>query len=93
VPGHSRCFQDRDSASNIILDILEVHHTSVIVILPREQRPLEAGGVNISKRVVVCVPATKTEIDATDGSDVIIHDHDLFVVGPKLNRIYGGVCD
>jgi hypothetical protein len=37
----------------------------------------------------VCIPATITEIDTTDGSDVVIHDHDLFVVRPKLNRIYG----
>lgn len=45
--------------------------------------------MNVSKRVVVCIPATVAEIDTADGSDVVIHHHDLFVVRPKLNRIYG----
>jgi len=56
--------------------------------LSREQCPLETRRVDVSKRVVVSIPATVTEIDATDGSDVVIHDHDLFVVRPKLDRIY-----
>lgn len=85
MPGHSGRFQDRDGASDIILDIFEVHHTSVIVILSREQRPLETSGVNVRKRVVVRIPATVTEINTADGGDAVIHDHDLFVVGPKLN--------
>ena len=89
VPRHSWRFQGRDSASNVILDILEVHDASVVVILSREQRPLEPSWVNVGKRVVVCIPATVTEIDTADGSDVVIHDHNLFVVRPKLYRIYG----
>ena len=35
----------------------------------------------------MCVPAAITEVDTADGGDVVIHDHDLFVVRPKLNRI------
>lgn len=93
MPGHSGCFQDRDSASNIILNILEVHHTSIVVILSGEQGPLETSGVNVSERMVVRIPTTVTEIDTTDGSDTVIHNYDLFVVRPKLNRICGGVCD
>ena len=89
MPGHSGCFQDRDGTPNVILDVLEVHHASVIVILSREQRPLETGGVDVGKWVVVRVPATITEIKTTDGSDVIVHDNNLLVVGPKLNRICG----
>ena len=91
MPGHSGCVQDRDGASNIVFDILEVHDTGIVVVLSREQRPLETGGVNISKGVVVRIPTAVTEIDTTDGGDVVIHDHDLFVVGPELNRIYGEV--
>jgi len=87
MPGHSGCFQDRDSTANIILDILEVHYTSIIVILSREQCPLETSGMNVSEWMVVRVPATVTEIDTADGGDVVIHYHNLFVVRPELNRI------
>lgn len=34
------------------------------------------------------IPATVTEIDTADGGDVVIHNHNLFVMRPKLNRIY-----
>jgi len=44
--------------------------------------------MDISKRVAVCIPAAIAEIDTADGSHVVIHDHDLFMVGPNLNRIY-----
>lgn len=89
VPGHSRRFQDRDGAPNIILDVLKVHYASIVIILPGEQRSLETSGVDVGEWVVVCIPATITEIDAADGGNMVIYDHDLFVVGPKLNRIYG----
>lgn len=89
MPRHSRRFQDRDSTSNIILDILEVHYTSIIVILPNEQRVLKPSGVYVSKRVVMGIPAAETEIDTADSGEVVVYDYDLFVVRPKLNRICG----
>ena len=89
MPRHSRRFQDRDSAPSIVLNILEVHYTSIIVILSNEQRLLETSRVYVSKRMVVGVPATETEIDTADSSEVVVHDHDLFVVRPKLNGICG----
>lgn len=45
--------------------------------------------MDVSKGVVVRIPATKTEVDTTNGSGVVIHDHNFFVVGPELNGIYG----
>lgn len=89
MPRHSWCFQDRDGATDIILDIHEVHYTSIIVILPNEQRFLEAGGMDVSKWVVVGIPATETEVDAPDSGEVVVYDHNLFMVRPKLNRVYG----
>lgn len=89
MPRHSWRFQDRDGTSDIILDILEVHHTSIIVILSNKQRLLETGGMYVRKRVVVSIPATETEIDPANGSEVIVHDHNFFVVRPKLDGVCG----
>ena len=90
VPRHSWRFQDRDSASDIFLDVLEVHYAGIIVVLSNEQSLLKSSGVYISKRVVVSIPATEAEINSADGGEVIVHDHDLFVVRPELNGICGG---
>lgn len=89
MPGHSRCFQNRDGTSNVFLNILKVHHASIVVILSDEQGLFETGGVNVGERVIVSVPATETKVNATNGSKVVVYDHDLFVMRPKLNGICG----
>ena len=93
MPGHSRGLKNRNSVRDIIFDTLEVRHTCIIIILAREQRSLEPGRVDIGKRVIMRIPTAVTEIDTANGSDVVIHDHNLFVVGPKLNRVCGRVLD
>lgn len=85
VPRHTSTLQNGKLVASIIIYITKIHDTSVVVILSREECLGEVGGVDIGKRVVMRVPATKAEIESTNGSIMIIH-HDNLILITSSNR-------
>ena len=66
---------------------LEIQDPCVVVILSREERVFEVSGVDVSKRVVMGVPAAEAEIKTADTCAVLVYDDDLFVVRPELDVV------
>lgn len=63
-------------------DVLEVHNTSVVVVLAREDDFVEIGWMGIGNAVLVSVPAAVAEIETAHESDMTIDEAKLLVVGP-----------
>ena len=87
VPRHTSGIKDADTVVRILFDFLEVEHTSIVVVLPREQSFREVGRMDIRQRVGVGVPSAKAKIETTDTGTVLVYNYNFFVMGPKLNII------
>lgn len=59
MPRHSCTFEDGYSTTRIVINIFEIFDSRVIVVLAREQSPVEFSRMNISQRVVVRIPSTE----------------------------------
>ena len=80
-----------------LIQCIEVLHSGIGVILARPQltvisvlghvRDLEARQLVVDHCMLWCVPSTKTEIDATNESDHVIHDTDLLMVSPEKGSL------
>ena len=77
MPWHPCGLDHTESVTDIILDVLEVHDTRIVVILAREQRPLEIRGVHVRKRMRVSVPAPEADIETADACAVVVHNNKL----------------
>jgi hypothetical protein len=77
MPRHTSALQDGNLGAGIVIHIMEVHDTSVVVILSWEKCLREVGGVNVGKGVVMSVPATEAEIESTNGGIMIVHHDNL----------------
>jgi hypothetical protein len=42
----------------------------------------------VGQRVIMCVPAAKTNVEPADARAMIINNYNFLVVGPKLDIIY-----
>jgi hypothetical protein len=91
MPWHTRRLKWRKGVAGILVNFMEVHDTSIVVVLAREECLIELSGVNISQRVVVSIPSPEAKIQATDSRKVIVNNDDLLVVGPELNAVCTGV--
>ena len=70
---------------------MEVHDTSIVVILAREESFVKLGGVNVGQWVVVGIPASEAEVEPANSCEVVIHRHHLLVMRPELDTIWEGV--
>jgi hypothetical protein len=77
MPRHTSTILNRQSIANIIVNVLEIHDTSVIVILTREQSLGKISWMDIRKRVSMRVPSTKTEIKTTNRGILVVNKNDL----------------
>lgn len=77
VPRHPSAIENRNDIIRILADVLEIQKTRIVVILAREERKREVGGVHVSQRMGVCIPTAETEIEAADASPVIVYDDKL----------------
>ena len=89
VPRHARAFRNVNSAADIVVHVLEVDDASVVVILPGEECPGKVSRMRVSERMVISIPATKTDVKAADASAVIINDDNFLVVGPEFDVVCG----
>lgn len=77
MPRHPRCLDDTQSVADIVLDVLEVEHARVVVVLAGEECVLEVGRVHVCERVRVRVPAPEADVQATDARAVVVDDDEL----------------
>ena len=87
VPWHTRAFQHRNSPAHVVANILEVQDARVVVVLTRKEGARKIGRMCVCKRVILCVPATKTNVETADTRSVVVNDHDFLVVRPELDNI------
>ena len=66
---------------------LEVKHTRIVIVLPREQRRREIRRVRVRERMRVGIPTPETEIEAADTRTVVIHHDDLLVMRPEFDVV------
>lgn len=56
VPWHATSLEYRDLVGDVIVDLLEVHHTTVVVVLTWENGSSEVRGVTVGERASrICV--------------------------------------
>jgi len=84
MPRHAGTIFNRQSVANIIVNILEVHNTSVIEILTREQSLGKISRMDIRQWVSMGVPSPKTKIKTTDGGILIVYNNDLEKIMPLV---------
>lgn len=89
MPRHTRTLEHRERIARIIINLLEIHNPSIIIILPREQRKVEIGWMNVSQRMVVRIPSSKAEIETTNRSPMVIDNNNLLMMRPVADA----VCD
>jgi len=77
MPRHTGIILNRQIVANIIVNILEIHDTSVIEILTREQRLRKVSRVDVRKWVSMRIPTPKTEIKTADGGILVVDKNDL----------------
>jgi hypothetical protein len=65
-----------------VLHVLEVHDTSVVVVLPGEDDLIQISRVCVGDAVLVRVPSPITEIQTSHEGDVAINQTQFFVMGP-----------
>ena len=87
MPWHTRAFQHRNSPAHVVANILEVQDARVVVVLTRKEGARKIGRMCVGKRVILCVPATKTNVETADTRSVVVNDHDFLVVRPELDNI------
>lgn len=92
MPRHTSRVEYTDAVVRVLLDFLEVKHTSIIIILAREQRLGKVSRMNVCERVVMRVPSTEAQIKTTNARSVLVYNHNLFVVRPKLHIVYRQRC-
>jgi hypothetical protein len=88
VPRHAGSFQHRDRFVHVIGHIPEVRYARVVVVLTRKESAREIRWVCVGKRVILGVPATKTDVEAANTCAMVIDNNDFLVVRPKLDIIY-----
>jgi hypothetical protein len=91
MPWHTRRLKWRKGVAGILINFMEVHNTSIVVVLAGEEGLIEFSGVNISQRMVVSIPSPEAKIQATDSRKVIVNNDDLLVVRPELDAVCTGI--
>ena len=92
MPGHTRTLKHRERITRIIVNILEVHNPCIIVVLPREQRQVKIGRMNISQRMVMRIPSAEAEVKTTDGRPVVVDNDHLLVMRPETDTVCSYTC-
>lgn len=87
MPWHTRALQHGNSPAQVVADILEVQDARVVVVLARKEGARKIGRMCVCKRVILCVPAAKTNVETADTRSVVVNDHNFLVVRPKLDII------
>lgn len=77
MPRHTRRVQDRKGIAGVIGYLFEVHDASIVIVLTGEKRSRKISWVNVRERMGMGIPASKAKIEATNGSKMIIHHHNL----------------
>lgn len=75
MPRHPWTLRHADRPTNIIHHVLEIADPRVIVVLTREERFGEIGGVGVGEGVGVCVPAAEADVEAADAGAVVVYDY------------------
>ena len=88
MPWHTRALQHRNSLANVVANLLEVQDARVVIVLARKEGARKIGRMCVCKRVILCVPAAKTNVETADTRSVIVNHHDFLVVRPELDNIY-----
>jgi hypothetical protein len=91
VPRHPRCVLDGEGVTRKLVDSLEIHHSTVVVVLSGEQRLVELLRVNVGQRVVVGIPSAVTRIESSHAGDFVVDETELFVVAPVIDELSGSV--
>ena len=71
-------------------DIVEVHDTSIIVVLTRYGDLVEVGRVHVSDGMLIGVPSAKAHVETAHESGLAVNNAQLLMMGPIENHI---VCD
>lgn len=77
MPRHSAAVQNRQRVAGIVVHILEIHDTSIIIILPWEQGAREVGGVHVREGVGMSIPPPKAKVEPANTGVVVVNDDDL----------------
>lgn len=77
MPRHPGSLKNRHSISHKVTDILEIEDTSIVIILTWEERASKFSRMNICQRMVVSVPTSKAQVNASDTGKMIVHNDDL----------------
>lgn len=69
-------------------NILEIQDPCIVVVLPREYGSVDIIRMDIGNGVLVCIPATKAEIETSHEGSLSIHKAELLMVRPVKNHIF-----
>lgn len=89
VPRHTSAFKSAYGVACEFSNFLEVRNTGVVVVLPSEERTREFHGMDVRQGMVVGIPSSEAQVQATNSSKVVVDNNDLFVVGPELDAVLG----
>ena len=87
MPWHPRRLEYTNRISDELIDLLEIKNPGIVVVLAREERLGEVGGVHVGEWVRVGVPATETDVQTTNARAMVVYDYNLLMVRPKLDVI------
>ena len=87
MPRHTRALQHGNSLAHVVANILEVQDAGIVVVLARKEGARKICGMCVGQRVILCVPAAKTNVEPADARAMIVNNYDFLVVGPKLDII------
>lgn len=80
VPGHASKISFVEFVVLPVVHALKVHNPVVVEVLAGENLMLDTGRVDVGEWMLVVVPSTETEINATDKCNRVVDYGKFFVV-------------
>ena len=72
-PAHARALRAIELVLERLGDIAEIHNSSIVVVLSWEDCQVQIGGVCIRNRMLVGIPSTEAQIQASHKRKTAIH--------------------
>lgn len=72
MPRHPRSILNSKGIARKLVDCLEIHHSTVVVILTRELRLVELLRVDVGQRMVVRIPSAITRVQPSHTGDLVV---------------------
>ena len=87
MPGHSRRVLNGKGVAREFIHSLEIHHSTIVVILSGKQRLVEFLRMDVRQRVVMRIPSPIAGIESSHTRNLIVDEAELFVVTPIVDKL------